>query len=341
MNRDEAGDEIADASTSEVVALWYPAGVHGDTDELRRELAWLHEAAPQTRFLELFDRRLDELDRDERRDLARATAAVVLPDPAELIDHCPSLRWVQTITTGVDHVSLDALAAAGIRIASANGTSGAEIAEFVLARLLEHWKHLPAIAQQQHDHVWTPRFGRALHGSHVVLVGFGSINQHVARLLRALDVRVTALRRHADAPPEPADRVVALDDASSVLGEADAVVVALPLTAATEGMFDADWFARMRAGAFFCNVGRGALVDEADLIDVIASGQLGGAAVDVTASEPLPADDPLWDTPVRVSPHCASVPPNAVHRVLELTVENLRRWSEGAELANEVDAERL
>ncbi|MEX2626082.1 MAG: D-2-hydroxyacid dehydrogenase [Ilumatobacteraceae bacterium] len=327
--------------SSDVIALWYPAAVHGGADDVQRELAWLRDAAPGTRFLELFDRRLDDLDDDERRDLARASAAVVLPDPAELIEWCPALRWVQTITTGVDHVSLDALATAGIRIASANGTSGAEIAEFVLARLLEHWKQLPTIAQQQRDHEWTQRFGRALHGSHVVLVGFGSINQHVARLLRALDVRVTALRRHADAPPEPAHRVVALDDASSVLGEADAVIVALPSTPDTEGMFDAAWFTRMRPGAFFCNVGRGALVVEADLVAAVTSGHLGGAAVDVTASEPLPADDPLWDTPVRVSPHCASVPPQALHRVLELVVENLRRWSEGGELVNEIRSETV
>lgn len=326
------------------VVLHYPAAVHGTDDDLRAVLGDLESALPPGARVTFLDSAGSgstsgpEVAPEQVAAVADADAAMVLDDPCWMLDLAPCLRWVQTITTGVDHVDLESLGRRGLRLTTAAGTSSVEIAEFVLARILEHWKRLPEIAEAQRERRWQAMYGRPLAGSTAVLVGYGAINRAVARLLAPFGVDVVVVRRRAVAEPDgPAPTVVGLDGLDEVLGRADLVVAALPATGETAGMFDGARFARMRRGAFFCNVGRGSAVVEADLAEHLGSGHLGGAAVDVTSVEPLPADDPLWASPVRVSGHCSSVPARAVARVHELFARNVPRFLAGEPMENEVD----
>jgi phosphoglycerate dehydrogenase-like enzyme len=149
---------------------------------------------------------------------------------------------------------------------------------------------------------------------------------------------VLAVRRTAGTASDAADEIVGTDRLRDVLARSDAVVLSAPSTPATRDLFDPDAFAAMKKGAVFCNVARGALVDEAALVDALASGQLGAAIIDVSKQEPLPPDSPLWDAPnLLYSPHSAASPEKYVERLFDLFEDNLARFIRGEQMRNVVD----
>jgi phosphoglycerate dehydrogenase-like enzyme len=279
--------------------------------------------------------------------LSQVDVVLALDLPFDVATWAPSLRWVQAVGAGVGQLRSAGLAQAGIRLTTASGTSSPEIAEFVMARILEHLSGLPRAAALQADRTWRPVYGRAVAGTTVGLVGFGSINRQVARLATAFGMHVIATRRH----PERSDgdtaaggalvdgvRVVGAEALAEMVGECDVVVAALPETPDTLDVFDAELFARMRPGALFCNVGRGTAVVDEDLVDALVSGHLGAAALDVFRDEPLAPEHPYWTTPgLRMTAHSASVPSASIVRVHELFRQNLGRYVAGEPLINEVD----
>jgi phosphoglycerate dehydrogenase-like enzyme len=132
--------------------------------------------------------------------------------------------------------------------------------------------------------------------------------------------------------------VFGTDQLLDVLGRCDAVVLSAPSTPETNDLFDATAFAAMRPGAVFCNVARGALVDEDALVDALQSGHLGAAIIDVTKQEPLPADSPMWDTPrLYLSPHSSTSLDRYLDSIFDLFTDNLRRYVHGEPLRNVVD----
>lgn len=322
---------------SPCVGLMYPSSIHGSAERRRRDLDRLRSRLPGIDVVECFDRDLASIGADDPDDIAAIDVAVVLGDPADLVGRMPRLAWVQSVTTGIDHVDVGRLAVAGVRLTTAGGTSSPEIAEFVVARVLEHWKRLPEIADAQRLRRWEPLYGRALSGSHVLLVGFGAINQAVAGLLAPFEVELKVVRRSLQATAASSPEVITFADLDAGLRWADAVVVALPATTETDDMFDAARFAQFRPGAFFCNVGRGTTVVESALIAALASGRVGGAALDVAVIEPLPPSDPLWSSDARISPHCSSAPEMAISRVLDLLIENMEQFVSGDRMRNEVE----
>lgn len=161
-------------------------------------------------------------------------------------------------------------------------------------------------------------------------------------MCRALGMRVLATRRSAEAAPAEVDAFVPLPDLRRLLGASDYVVLAVPHTPLTERLIDAAALAAMKPGAVLINVARGAVVEEAALIDALRRGHLGGAALDVLAVEPPPPDHPLWTMPnVLLSPHSASTVAAENERLTALFCENLRRYLEGAPLLNVFDRVRL
>ncbi len=319
------------------LAVCYLAGVDSTQIEERRGPSRITDALPNCPVLDLRDRTPDDLNPDEAMMLADVEVAFILDMPDYIFDAFPNLRWIHSLKTGHDHIPLDELRRRGIRLTNGAGTAATEIAEFVIARILEHWKRLPQMAAQQVEHRWHPAFGRALSESNIVLVGYGPINREVARLLEPFDVNLTAVRRSAATPSAGVARTVSFDAMDSVLAEADAVVAAVPSNADTTGLFDARRFGAMKRGCFFVNVGRGTAVVEADLIAALDSGHLGGAALDVTSVEPLPADDPLWASPARISPHSSATLANTMRRVHDLFVRNVGHYVAGRSLENEVE----
>jgi phosphoglycerate dehydrogenase-like enzyme len=272
-----------------------------------------------------------------RATLARSHALLALDVPPAVTELCPELRFIQMVTAGTDHVDVAGLAARGVAVASAAGVAAPPIAEFVLARLLQVWKHLRQIDQQQGQRDWSLRYGELVAGKSMAIVGLGAIGRETARRARAFGMRVVASRasaRAGDTDPE-VDELFPAADLHRVVADVDAVVVCMPATAGTDAMFDAAAFAAMAPGTVFVNVARGSLVDEVALVEALASGHLRAAVLDVTVEEPLPATSALWKAPnLYLSPHSSTSLDGFMERCLALTADNLSRLLEGRELRN-------
>ncbi len=206
----------------------------------------------------------------------------------------PRLRWVCSVGAGVDKLLVPDLPPQ-VRVSRIVDVEQADgIAQFVVLMALRHARELGRYEAQQHQRQWTRQPVGALR-SRVGVLGMGTVGSAAARLLQAVGFHVSGYSRHSG------------QSLQAVLGGSDIVVCALPLTPQTAGLLDAAALARMPRGSYLINVARGAHVVEADLIAAVRSGHLAGAALDVQAREPLPADDPLWEVPgITITPHIAA-----------------------------------
>jgi phosphoglycerate dehydrogenase-like enzyme len=275
---------------------------------------------------------------------AVADAMIALDVPIDLADVAPRMKWVQSVGSGVANYVSARLPASGIALTNAAGIGAPVIAEFVLARLLEHWKRLPDYAALQERRVWEFTFGRRIAGRVVLVVGLGSIGGEVARICGLLGMHVIGVRRTwspGDRDPRVAE-LVGPDGLDEALHRADAVVLTASGTAANRDMFDARRFASMRPDALFINVSRGMLVDEEALSDALRTGTIAAAALDVTRQEPIPAVSPLWDVPnLRLSPHSSAAQEGYWEGLVELFCENLRQFLDGQPMRNHIDSALL
>jgi phosphoglycerate dehydrogenase-like enzyme len=247
----------------------------------------------------------------------------------------PHMQWLQSFSAGIDHPFFDQIRQKRIRLTTASGTSASPIAQTVVMYMLALSRDLRRWMRNQDRREWSMHPIEELDGSSLAVIGMGPIGQHVAQLGIALGMSVEAVRRRPTGEePCPTFTVEALHD---VVARADWVVVALPLTDETRGMFDQSTFAAMRPGARFINVGRGELVDETALALALTTGHLGGAGLDVFATEPLPAESPLWAMDnVIVTPHNSGASTRADERAEDLFIDNLGRYVRGEPLVNEV-----
>ncbi|GAA1489175.1 D-2-hydroxyacid dehydrogenase [Brachybacterium sacelli] len=266
-------------------------------------------------------------------------------DPAALartVRANPRLRWVQAMAAGGGAQ----LRAAGLRadeldrvaVTTSAGVHGAPLAEFAVFGVLAGAKSLPRLLTQQRAHQWSERWEMSqLEEMTVLVLGLGGIGQACAQKFAALGCRVLGTSR-SGAPVPHVDELVPADELVRAAARADAIVVTLPGTASTEGLVGAELLDAVRPGTVLVNVGRGTVVDESALVDALERGGIGFAALDVTATEPLPATSPLWDHPnVLISPHTAALSSAEEARIVKLFIDNLRRHLEGRELRNVVD----
>lgn len=262
----------------------------------------------------------------------------------ELLARAPKLRFVQSISAGLDHYDVAAFKAAGVRLASAAGVNANAVAEHAFAMMLGLQRQLHTGRDHQSAKHWRPMIsviGRReaeIAGKTVVIVGLGRIGTRIAHFARAFDMHVIGVKRDTSHGADGADEVVAIADLSSVLPRADIVVLACPLTKDTEGLIGAGALAAMRPGAHLINVARGKVVDETALTAALISGHIGAAALDVTREEPLPVMSPLWAMPnVLITPHSAGETQAYEDNVIDILLENLaRQWRGEAGLRNDV-----
>ncbi len=260
------------------------------------------------------------------------------------LERATQLAWMQAMSAGVDrYVGLEALTRNDrIVLTNLRGVHGPAIADHVFGLLLTLTRDLGFHRANQREGRWD-RSGSdlrplALQGRTLLVVGLGGIGDEIARRGHGFGMRVLATRRSAAAAPPYVERVGRPEDLLSMLPEADVVAIAVPLTAETEGLFDAHAFAALKPGAFLVNIARGRVVDTAALIDALDSGRLAGAGLDVTDPEPLPPDHPLWRRPnVVITPHVASDAELTDARAWALLRENVRRFGAGEPLLNVVD----
>jgi glyoxylate/hydroxypyruvate reductase len=260
--------------------------------------------------------------------------------PADMAANCPRLRWVQATSAGIGgFLDRTGLAGTGLVFTTAAGVHGVPLAEFALLGLLYFAKGMPALASAKAARRWQRYAGGQVAGSRVLLVGLGGAGRAVAQLLAATGVTVCGAGRPGhryDVPGVTA--YVASDQLHRVLPEADALVLACPLTEQTRGLIGAAELALMPPGSVLVNISRGPVVDEEALVSALRTGHLGGACLDVFATEPLPAGSPLWDMPnVIVSPHSAATAAAENGLITSLFIDNLRRWLAGRPLRNTYD----
>ena len=265
--------------------------------------------------------------------------------PVHLLEAATRLRWIHAGGAGVERYDLAGIAARGVMLTNSSGVSAPNMAEHVLGMMIALARRFPRLMRAQTRREWrdeaTHREVGELLGQTVLIVGMGEIGRAVARRAAGFEMRLNGLRRRADASlPAGFDQVFAIDDLSAALADADHVVVTLPSTPRSRGLFDAAAFAAMKPGAAIYNVGRGPVIDTAALIAALQSGHLGGAGLDVTDPEPLPADSPLWDMDnVLITAHTSGATPRYWERQAELIAENIRRIQRGHAPRNLVDLE--
>ena len=287
-------------------------------------------------------------EQEDRFTALVAGAEVLFGIPAESPERlawavrvAPGLRFVQATAAGagqqVRHADLTADELERVMISSASGVHAVPLAEWSIFGLLAFAKGLPRLRRDALQRRWDHYPTTELRGQTLLVVGIGAIGLEVARLASAFGMRVIGVKRDAGEQLPHLDSVHPPERLRELVGDADAIVVTLPLTDETRGLIDRELIGRMRDGAVFVNVGRGRVVDEEALIDALRSGKLAGAALDVVAEEPLPPKSPLWDLEnVIISPHTAALSWHENERIVELFAENLRRYLRGDELLSRV-----
>src|SRR5215213_6023814 len=278
-------------------------------------------------------------------DVRDADAIVGWELPSHLLQAASRLRWMHASGAGVERYDLAQIAARGVMLTNSSGVSAPNMAEHVLGMMIALTRRFPRLLRAQTQREWrdeaTHREVGELQGQTALVVGIGEIGRAVARRAAPFGMRVNGLRRRAgDSAPAGFDHVFAISDLHAALADADHVVVTLPSTPHSRGLFDAAAFAAMKPGAAIYNVGRGPVIDTAALIAALESGHLGGAGLDVTDPEPLPLDSPLWDMEnVLITAHTSGATPRYWERQADLIAENIQRIQRGDDPRNLVDLE--
>jgi len=267
---------------------------------------------------------------------------------AKQLPEAKKLQWIHSTAAGVAQLMYPELRESGILVTNPSGIFSVPMAEHTLGLMLALARNFPDCVRGQDSARWVqqelwdrPQHLTELNGLVALIVGFGSIGKEVAKRARAFDMRVWGVTRSGEGDGALAERIVPAARMEELLPEADFVVIAAPETPETKHLIGAEQLTRMKRGARLISMGRGSLLDEGALIRALESGALGGAALDVTETEPLPGDSPLWKAPnILITPHASAVSDRLWHRQTELLMQLLERWFAGGEMFNLVDFAR-
>ncbi|MCY0877366.1 MAG: D-2-hydroxyacid dehydrogenase [Firmicutes bacterium] len=258
-----------------------------------------------------------------------------------LIQRLANLRWIHSVSAGVDTVPFRLLRERHISLSNSRGMHGRPMAEQILGTMIAYSRGLYVFWQNQREQRWERGYPvDELTGKTLCIVGAGSIGQEVARKARAFDMRVIGVRTRPEMKPD-FDAMYAMDDLNQALAEADFVVVLTPLTPKTHHLIGSPQFASMKPTAILLNYARGPVVDEAALIEALKARRIRGAGLDVFDREPLPPDHPLWTLDgVLITPHTGGWSPHHDEREVALFLANWSAYQRGEPLPNAVDLDR-
>jgi len=303
-------------------------------------VAWLQEVAGDAELIVV----------DSRKD-----AALFLDDADVLLGYCTDttlksgkeLRYILNYSAGVDKCTSSPLVRQReFLLTNMQRIYGPGIAEHTIGLMYMLTRKLYVFHDRQRERKWDRSAVQRtamweVQGRTMLVVGLGGIGTEIARRASALGMRVIATRNSSRQGPEFVDYVGLSHELHELAAQADVVVNATPLTPATTGLFNATFFAKMKPGAYFINIGRGKSVVTGDLIAALNSGHLGGAALDVQDPEPLPPEHPLWLTNnIIITPHISASSDEQMQRFWLLVRENLRRYVNGERMLNVVDIKR-
>lgn len=261
-------------------------------------------------------------------------------DPLDrLVGRSPKLRWIHSVSVGVESVLTPCVLVRELTVTNGRGVFDRPIAEYVLTMMLAISRRLPALIELQRERTWQPLEARELGSQTIGLIGLGGIGGEVARLVRPFGPRVVAVRRRPHLEPvEGVEVLGGLEALPALLAMSDLIVLALPLTTATEALINDETLAYVKHGAWLINVARGGLVDELALLRALRSGPLGGAVLDTFRVEPLPQQSPFYQLAnCIVTGHTSWSSAEALNRTLDVFCDNLRRYRTGERLLHLVD----
>lgn len=255
------------------------------------------------------------------------------------------LKWIHSTAAGVAQLAYPELQSSDILVTNPRGIFSKPMAEHTLGMMIALARNFPDSTRYQDKCTWgqsliwdKPEQLTELNGKTLLIIGFGSIGHELAKRAKAFEMHVWGVTRSGKGDTSLAERIVPANELHAVLPEADYIVIAAPETAATKQLIGREEIAKMKRGARLLNLGRGSLLDEAALIAALENGQLAGAALDVTNTEPLPADSPLWKAPnLFITPHTSGVSELLWVRQTEMLVNLLELWFSGREMTNVVD----
>jgi phosphoglycerate dehydrogenase-like enzyme len=264
--------------------------------------------------------------------------------PASLLLHRPTIKWFQLWYAGADWLQkIPGAADLPVMITTASGVHGEQMTEHLFGLLFAWNRRFPRAFAAQARHEWAA-FKHSematLAGKTMLILGYGTIGERVARAAEVFGMKVIGVRRTspAGASATGSVRIESYAALPSLLPQVDLVVNILPFTEETRGLFGEREFSMMKRTALYANIGRGATVDETALVDALSSGAIAGAVLDVASEEPLPASSPLWDLPnVILTSHYSGFHPRYDELVLGVFLDNLGRYVRGEELRNVVD----
>ncbi len=267
---------------------------------------------------------------------------------AEQLKNAKKLKWIHSTAAGVAQLAYPELRDSGILVTNPRGVFSIPMAEHTMGLLIAMARNFPDSVRFQDKSTWgqqqiwdKPQQLTELNEKILLIVGYGSIGEELAKRAKAFGMRVWGITRSGKGDKTFAEKILPANNLHDALPEADYVVIAAPETAETKHLVGAEEMSRMKRGARLVNVGRGSLLDESALISGLESGQLSGAALDVTGVEPLPENSPLWRAPnLFITPHTSAVSDRLWQRETDLLAELLELWFGGREMKNVVDLSR-
>ncbi len=287
------------------------------------------QAAPDWEFRFL---KIPEVTQEQVRE-AHVIIGNVLP---QLLSDVPNLEWMQLQSAGTDPYT--SILPSNVVITSAAGAYGLAVSEHMLAMLLCLYKKIDRYRDHQARCEWSDEGDvKTIMGARILVVGLGDIGGQFAKKCKALGGYTVGLRRHVGEKPEWMDELLSMEALDVELEKADVVALFLPASDNTIRLFNQERIARMKPDAVLLNGGRGSVIDTEALCDAMRRKVIGGAALDVTDPEPLPADHPLWKLEnVLITPHSAGSNHLAytVRRIFEISFNNLRNYLSEKELNN-------
>lgn len=260
---------------------------------------------------------------------------------SELLAASAKLRWIGFPAAGVEWMQhVPALIESDVAVTNARGAHATTIAEHTMGMLVFLARGFDVLfkAQQEKQWLWPPRPSTGLVGMTMGIIGLGQLGRALAVRAKAFEMNIIAVDAHPVAKPDYVSELGLLDALPDLLRRADVVVVMPPITAETRGMIGPEQLALIKRGAYLLVISRGGIVHEPTVVQMLKDGHLAGAGFDVTAVEPLPADNELWTAPnIFITPHCSPSSEQTRKNVTAILKENLTRYLAGEPLMNLVD----
>lgn len=274
--------------------------------------------------------------------LAQAEVLYGYRPPQNVIARAPGLKWIQTMLAGVDHILTDDILQSPVILTNMRGIHASPVSELALEMMLMLAKQAPLCFQSKQEKRWQRFVPDLLCFRTVGILGLGSIGKEVARLAKALRMRVLAVdETRGVRPAKNVDTMIPAGQLQQLLAESDFVVLVLPLTPRTDKLIGERELKAMKPTAYLINVGRGRTVDEEALVRALEEGWIAGAGLDAYTTEPLSSDSKLWELAnVFISPHVAGRMNNYAVVANEIFCENLRRYVGRKRLRNVVNKKK-